>query len=296
MFPFFSWCAAAILTFNTTSSNSELIVPGAQLKKIADTFAFTEGPARNTQGDIYFTDQPNDRIWIYTHQDQLILFKEGTGRANGLYFHPDGTLWACSDEQHEIRAYHPLSSFQLKMPGRVNGRRFNGPNDLWIHPHTQTVYFTDPFYPRPYWPYKNQELGKQGVYALFPGQTIPVLLDETLVQPNGIIGSPDGKFLYVADIKDQKTYRYQINAQGALKDRQLWTSMGSDGMTVDEQGNVYLTGKGVTIFNPKGEKIAHIPVPEPWTANVTFGGKDKKTLFITASKSIYTLAMQVEGR
>ena len=80
-----------------------------------------------------------------------------------------------------------------------------------------------------------------------------------------------------------------------LIDKKLFADMGSDGMTIDSKGNVYLTGKGVTIFNPKGEKIENIPVDAPWTANVCFGGTDRKTLFITASKSVFTLKMKVKG-
>lgn len=115
------------------------------------------------------------------------------------------------------------------------------------------------------------------------------------VRPNGIVGTRDGKKLYVADISAGKTYSFQINDDGTLSDRKLFTAMGSDGMTIDNKGNVYLTGKGVTVFNPAGEQIEHIPVEEPWTANVCFGGKDLKTLFITASGAVYTLQMKVKG-
>lgn len=115
------------------------------------------------------------------------------------------------------------------------------------------------------------------------------------MQPNGIVGTPDGKHLYVADIKDNKTYKYDINKDGSLTNRQLFANLGSDGMTLDNMGNVYLTGKGVTIFNPKGMKIGNIPVPVNWAANVCFGGKDRNTLFITASHAVYTLEMKVKG-
>jgi gluconolactonase len=116
-----------------------------------------------------------------------------------------------------------------------------------------------------------------------------------LKQPNGIIGTPDGKTLYVADIKAGKTYKYLIQADGSLTGKTLFASMGSDGMTIDKKGNIYLTGKGVTVFNSKGEKIDHIPVDAGWTANVCFGGKEMKTLFITASESFYGLKMKVAG-
>ncbi|MFY7908780.1 MAG: SMP-30/gluconolactonase/LRE family protein, partial [Emticicia sp.] len=115
------------------------------------------------------------------------------------------------------------------------------------------------------------------------------------VAPNGIIGTPDGKTLYVADIGDRKTYSFPINPDGTLGERKLFAPMGSDGMTIDKKGNVYVTGKGVSVFDKNGTQIEQIETKEPWTANVTFGGKDRKTLFITASKSVYTLKMKVKG-
>ena len=116
-----------------------------------------------------------------------------------------------------------------------------------------------------------------------------------LVQPNGIVGTPDGKTLYVADLKAGKTYSYAIQKDGSLTGKTLFAPMGSDGMTIDNRGNVYLTGKGVTVFNRKGEKISHIPVEARWTANVCFGGKKRNTLFITASEYLFGIRMKVKG-
>ena len=116
------------------------------------------------------------------------------------------------------------------------------------------------------------------------------------MQPNGIVGTPDGKKLYVADIGDKKTYVYSIAKDGTLTDRQLFCEMGSDGMTIDCEGNVYLTGRGVTVFNKAGEKIQEIGVEEGWTANVCFGGKDRKTLFITASTGFYGIRTGSRGK
>jgi gluconolactonase len=120
-------------------------------------------------------------------------------------------------------------------------------------------------------------------------------VETTLVKPNGIVGSANGKLLYVADIGGKKTYSYRINKKNQLIDKKLFAEMGSDGMTLDQKGNVYLTGDGVTVFNKKGVKIAHIPVTARWTANVCFGGSDKSTLFITAMDGLYTLDMNVKG-
>jgi gluconolactonase len=116
-----------------------------------------------------------------------------------------------------------------------------------------------------------------------------------LVKPNGIVGSPDGKYLYVADIGAKKTYKYEIREDGYLTNKTLFCEMGSDGMAIDDRGNVYLTGDGVTVFSKSGEKIAHIPVPEKWTANVVFAALDRKTLFITASDAVYTIKMKARG-
>jgi gluconolactonase len=99
----------------------------------------------------------------------------------------------------------------------------------------------------------------------------------------------------VADIGASKTYSYSVQADGSLTDKKLFCEMGSDGMTIDSEGNVYLTGRGVTVFDKAGKKLTNIPIPEPWTANVTFGGTDRKLLFITASKKVYGVKMRVRG-
>jgi len=122
-----------------------------------------------------------------------------------------------------------------------------------------------------------------------------VKVDTDLKKPNGIIGTPDGKKLYVADIGDNKTYVYDIQPDGMLTNRKLFAPLGSDGMTIDNRGNIYLTGRGVTVFNSKGEQIEHIPIEANWTANICFGGEDMKTLFITASQYLYSLRMNVTG-
>jgi len=107
-----------------------------------------------------------------------------------------------------------------------------------------------------------------------PQGEISIVVDD-MEQPNGIIGTPDGKTLYIADIGANKTYSYKINRDGSLSDKKLFTELGSDGMTIDNRGNVYLTGNGVTVFDKSGKKIQHIPIDKDWTANVTFGGKNK---------------------
>jgi gluconolactonase len=158
------------------------------------------------------------------------------------------------------------------------------------------IYFTDPLYVRNYWtrePQRQQD--GEWLYYLSPDYKTLFPVDTELVKPNGIIGTPDGKLLYVADIQAGKTYIYDIQKNGTLTGKRLFAEMGSDGMTIDNQGNIYLTGRGVTVFNKHGEQIEHIPIEARWTANVCFGGKDMKTLFITASQYLYALRMNVKG-
>ncbi|HTL07881.1 MAG TPA: SMP-30/gluconolactonase/LRE family protein, partial [Chitinophagaceae bacterium] len=261
--------------------------------KVAEQFAFTEGPAVDKAGNIYFTDQPNDKIWKYDVDGRLSLFMEKTGRSNGMAFNRQGQLISCADEKNQLLIIDANKQTKVLLSG-FQGKAFNGPNDLWIDKHGG-IYFTDPYYQRSYWTRKQPELPKQNLYYLPKGAREAIIVDSNLVQPNGITGTPDGKTLFVADIRDNKTYRYTIAASGALGNRTLFAGMGSDGMTLDEQGNLYLTGKGVTVYNAAGIKQGTIAVPAGWVGNICFGGRNRKTLFITASTAVYTLAMQVKG-
>ncbi len=114
-------------------------------------------------------------------------------------------------------------------------------------------------------------------------------------KPNGITGTPDGKKLFVADIGADRTYAFDIQPDGSLTNKTLFCAKGSDGMTIDEKGDLYLCGHGVTVFDKTGKQIEHIDVHEPWTANVSFGGQDHQTLFITASKSLYSIRLNFKG-
>ncbi len=276
------------------SPQKALMAPGKQVSLVDDRFAFTEGPAADREGNVYFTDQPNNRIYKWSAEDNSVeIYMDNAGRANGLYFDKQGNLLACADEHFQLWRIDAEKTIEVLVDG-FEGKKLNGPNDLWIDKNGG-IYFTDPYYQRPYWERTEKEIAEERVYYLSPDQKELSIVADHFVKPNGIIGSKDGKTLYIADIGDKKTYAYTIEKDGQLSDQRLFTEMGSDGMTIDEKGNVYLTGNGVTIFNPKGQKIGHIPVPQNWTANVTFGGKDHKTLFITASKAVYTMKMKVRG-
>ena len=268
----------------------DLVAPGATVEKLAGGFAFTEGPACGAHGNVYFTDIPNNRIhkWDVSNHT-LSTIREQTGGANGLYFDRHGNLLACEGTGRQLTSTKPDGT-TIVLVNKYEGKRFNSPNDLWIDPHGG-VYFTDPRYGGT----DSMEQDGFHVYYLKPDhQTVVRVLDD-LVKPNGVVGTSDGKLLYVADPGDNKTYVYVIQADGTLRHRKLIAPSGSDGMTLDEQGNLYLTGDGVLVFNPAGEQIATIDVPER-PSNVCFGGAVGKTLFITARTGFYALKMQVGGQ
>jgi gluconolactonase len=277
------------------AQESPVIAENAELELISDQFSFTEGPAADADGNVYFTDQPNNKIWKYGTDGELSLFMEYAGRSNGLYFDHDGRLLAAADEESELWSIStgPEKEVEVLLKD-FEGRRFNGPNDIWVDPQGG-IYFTDPYYQREYWERTEKEIEQERVYYITPDKKEVVIVADDLVQPNGIIGAPDGKRLYVADIGDEKTYAYSIDADGQLSNKELFTEMGSDGMTLDSEGNLYLTGDGVTVFDKRGEQIEHIKVPQEWSANVTFGGPDHQTLFITASTAFYKMTMKVKG-
>lgn len=271
-----------------------LVADGATPRLVSKQFSFTEGPAVDAKGNVFFTDQPNNKIWKYSTDEKLTVFLENAGRSNGMYFDKKGNLVTCADEHNELWSIDKHGKVKVLLK-KYDGKNLNGPNDLWIHPNNGGIYFTDPYYQRPWWTRTQPEIEGQKVYYLEKGRTAAISVIENLVQPNGIVGTPDGKTLYVADIRGRKTYQYAIKDNGSLSEGQLFTEFGSDGMTIDNQGNLYLTGKGVTVFNSDGKQIAHIDIPEKWTANVVFGGKKRDKLFITASETIYILDMKVKG-
>jgi len=275
------------------AAQSAVLAPEAKLKKLAGDFKFTEGPAADKAGNVFFTDQPNDRIVKWSVDGKLSTFMQPSGRSNGLCFDGKGNLLACADEKNELWSIDPNKKVTVLVK-EYGGKLLNAPNDLWVRPDGG-VYFTDPFYKRSYWKRGPIEQDGQCVYYLPPDRKKLRRVVDDLKQPNGIIGTPDGKTLYVADIRARKTYSYKIQLDGTVTGKKLFCEMGSDGMTIDDEGNVYLTGKGVPVFDKTGKQVEHIKVPERWSANVCFGGKDRRTLFITASKGLYAIRTRVKG-
>ncbi len=277
-----------------------IVAPNARLVKLGEGYTFTEGPAVDASGDVYFTDQPNNKIIRWdARTKQLSTFMENSGRSNGMYFDAQGYLIACADMKGELRSIDK-NGIATILVDQYKGKPLNGPNDLWIAPNG-AMYFSDPRYPREYWneddPRKvESQQGGNHVYYLSPDRKTFIRMADDLIKPNGIVGTPDGKQLYISDIDDSKIYRYDIETDGSIGNRQLFCPMKSDGLSIDSDGNVYLANNlGVTAFDKTGARIFNVPTGESWTANVTFGGIKRNVLFITAMGKVFGLEMKVKG-
>jgi gluconolactonase len=278
---------------DSVKKTSSIIADGATIQLVSNKFSFTEGPAVDKKGNVFFTDQPNDKIYKWNATTgEVTVFLEGTGRSNGMMFDKKGNLITCADENNQVWSISPKGKVKVLLKD-IGGLHLNGPNDLWID-KKGGIYITDPYFQRSYWTRKAPEIKEQKVYYI-PKNKAPVAVIDNLMQPNGIIGTPDGKYLYIADMRGNKTYKYTIATDGSLTDQTLYISRGSDGMTIDNKGNIYITGRGITVFNPEGQQIEYIDIPGDRTTNLTFGGKDRDILFITATRSVYTLKMKVKG-
>ena len=273
------------------AADSSVVAPGAQLAKLAEGFAFTDGPAADSDGNVIFTDNLNNRIIKWSAADGTLSdWLKPAGNAVGTYFDKAGNLIVAASEKGELWSIAPDKTVTVLVTN-FDGKVFNGPNDLWIRPDGG-IYFTDPVLYASHDPSKLVD--DQAVYFVTPDHKTVTRVATDFLKPGGIIGTPDGKVLYVADFIDDKTFAYDISPSGELTNKRLFCGLNARGMTIDTEGNVYLVRFGVTVFDKTGKKIEHINVPEKVT-NVTFGGKDNDLLFIAAAGSVYGLKMRVKG-
>ena len=270
----------------------QIIAPGAELVKAGTGYVFTEGPAVDKDGKVYFSDHWSNRIYVWEEDKGCSLWLEGTSYSNGMMFDKHGRLVVCAELNNELAYIDENKNYHVIASG-YDGKLLNGPNDVWVTQNDE-YYFTDPYWQRDFWPSdRKEEQDIRGVYFVNKNGEIKRVIDDFRV-PNGIYGSPDGKFLYVADMFDRKTWKYTILPNGDLTDKTLHAPSGSDGMTMDNLGNIYFASRRIAVYSPEGELIQEIAVPESPT-NVTFGGKNRDVLFITAWTSVYTLKMNVKG-
>ena len=282
-----------LMVLEVLAQDYSLFDKNSAVTKVGGGYKFTEGPSVAPDGRVFFTDQPNDKIDVWSEKgNKITTFLQHSERSNGTYFNKKGELVSCADLHNRLVIIDKKGKMTT-IAENYNGQPLNAPNDLWIGPNGG-IYFSDPYYHREYWEPGRKELqDKRGVYYLNPEGKVTRVIDD-YKQPNGLIGPPDGKILYVSDINDGKIWKYDIQPDGTLANKTFFAPEGSDGMTIDNQGNVYLTNKVVSVFDKTGKSVARIEVPEQ-PSNLCFGGKNRDILFITARTSIYTLKMNVKG-
>lgn len=287
---FVSW---AVLEVQAAELKS-ILAPRAEVKKIAGDCAFTEGPAWSPEGFLLFSDIPNNRI-VQWKRGTVSDFLKPSGNSNGLLFDGQGRLWAC---QHGSRQVALIEGDKSIVP-IVNGferKKLNSPNDLAVDNYGG-LYFTDPRYGDSGDPVEQPVMG---VYYVDASGKVTRVIDD-LERPNGILVSPKGDMLYVAEPNRRELYRYSIVKPGIINGKKLiftgdekLDGGGPDGMAHDVDGNIYATYKDVVVLNSDGGLIGRIEVPER-TSNCAFGGRDGKTLFITAQTSVYSVKTKVMG-
>ncbi len=274
------------VTDDPGTGTESVVEDGAEISKIADGLSFAEGPAADANGNLYFSDISANRIYTWSEAGGTTVFREDSGGANGLFFDSEGNLLACEGTNGRLVSIDPQGEVTV-LADTYDGKAFNEPNDLWVD-SKGGVYFSDPVY--------NASLTQDGehVYYLTPKRDKIERVIADMTRPNGIIGTSDGTTLYVADHGAGESYRYSITENGNLSDKSLFVSAGSDGMTIDDEGNIYLTNEnGVQVYSASGTLTETIAVTDP--TNVCFGGADGYTLFITAKTSVYSLQMRVKG-
>lgn len=279
--------------------------PGAQLEKLWGEGVFTEGPTPGPDGTIYFSDIGN-RIMKYDPKTgKTTTFRDPSGRSNGLKFDTLGRLIACEGAStgggRRLSITDKDGSIRV-LTDNYKGKKYNSPNDLTLDAKGR-VYFTDPRYSGN----EAREIDKESVYRVDPDGTITEVVSDA-TKPNGIVISPDGKTLYLADINgtsngNRVLVAYRLKPDGSASGRKMLYDFqmdrGIDGMTVTADGLIVATaGKGktagVSIFTPEGKKVGFIPTPEN-PSNVCFAGKGSKVLYITAGKSLYRIELTLSG-
>jgi gluconolactonase len=261
---------------------------GAEVQTLATGFKFVEGPAYGPDGKLYFSDIPNSRIHTWCPSQGISVFLEPSGRSNGLIFDSKGRLVICQGGARQVSRLEPDGTLTI-LADRFQGKKLNSPNDLWIHPKGW-IFFTDPRYGNR----DDMEMTTEGVYLLHPEEGLLLRLVDNMTRPNGIVGTPDASILYITDAGDQKTYRFPLKPDGSLGPAKWTIPRKSDGMVLDEDENLYITDGVVAVYRPDGTLIREIEFPEK-PANVTFGGPENRTLFVTARTGLYSLEMSVRG-
>lgn len=290
-------CAALAARGTIAAEPIEGIGPKGPVREVYSKCLFTEGPAALADGSLLFTDIPKALILKVDPQGNVSTFHEESNHANGLMLNDSGEVYAC-EMDGQLAAISLADGKRSVIADKYEGQRFNAPNDLVID-QAGGVYFTDPGFRAP----DPLPQGVTAVYYVNAQGEVTRLIDD-LPNPNGVILSPDEKTLYVIPTGQEEMMAYSVSEPGQIDEGRVFCRLkqapgksgsGGDGLTVDSEGNLYITSSlGLQVFSPEGELLGIIEFPKQ-PANVTFGGPDGKTLFVTARSSVYAVDMEAKG-
>jgi gluconolactonase len=273
-----------------------------QFERLATGFIFTEGPLWHGRDKyLLFSDMPGDHLRRWSQKDGVTTFRKPCNKSNGLAWDLQGRLIVCEHASSHLTRTEPDGKITV-LASHHAGKELNSPNDVVVR-SDGAVYFSDPTYGRkPHFGLPREpELSFRGLYRLAPdGKTLTLLADD-FGQPNGLCFSLDEKVLFVNDTDKQHIRAFDVSADGALANSRVWAETvgegqgAPDGMKIDSKGNIYCCGPGgIHVFAPDATSLGVIKMPE-YVANFCFGDDDLKSLFITASTSIYRIRVATPG-
>jgi gluconolactonase len=286
----------------------ELVDEDAELERLGTGFTFTEGPLWNPDGFLLFSDMPGDVRRRWDAENGVTEVANPSNKGNGMTFDLDGKLIVCEHVTSSVVRMDPdgTGSGREVLASHYGDRELNAPNDVVVK-RDGAIYFSDPTYGRMpgFGIERDQDLDFQGVYRIPPGGGDTQLLADDFGQPNGLCFSTDESLLYVNDTEKAHIRVFDVQDDGTIvNSRVLADGIGTasleigdlvDGMKLDERGNIWVTGPGgVLAFNPEGEHIGTVEVPEP-VGNLNWGGPNWNWLFIPATSSVYRIECKVSG-
>lgn len=269
----------------------DIIPRGTEPQELGVGYGFTEGPAADARGNVYFSDGKNDAIHFYQFGRGVSLFVGDSTDANGMMFNHQGELVVCEGAAYRIVAFDVKTRQKRVLADQFQGTHFNEPNDLAID-FQDGVYFSDPIFHH----HGQPAVMKEDAYYRAPDGEV-TRVSTVCQKPNGVRLTPDNKTLFLADTSGQVVYRYAVLGPGKLADETLWIEVGArpDGMTLDEHGNLYVCCgvAGVKVYSPAGELMGGISLP--YASNCVFGGPDFSMLFVTSRDRFLGIPTRVRG-
>jgi gluconolactonase len=279
------------------SGISGVVAPDVEAELVQDGYVFTEGPVGAPGGGLYFTDNRANTILLLDPSGKISVTHENTTNANGLVLTKEGDILAAEGVGKRISKRSKSGGAGVTLTDSFDGKPFMAPNDLFVDARGG-IYFTDPG-PRPVVPGR-----KTFVYYLAPGAKEPIVIDDQLGRPNGVILTADGKTLLVNDSLVEAFFAYDVEPSGAVKNKREFAKLrdiatgkesGADGFAIDTAGRVYVASvPGVQVFDAKGGYLGTIKTPKQ-SSNVGFAGPDRRVLYMTAREGLYRIKTLAQG-